>query len=113
MLRRAHGLGVTIVAGSDAGSCGVPHGVGFIEELCHMERAGMPTMAVIRSATGTSANTLEFPEKIGQISPGYRSRFILTQHDPLATVANLHRGKTIVFDGAAVECPDDLSAEGL
>jgi imidazolonepropionase-like amidohydrolase len=113
MLRRAHELGVLVVAGSDAGSCGVPHGVGFIEELCHMERAGMPAMAVIHSATGTSANTLGFPEKIGQISPGYRSRFILTQHDPLVTVANLHRGKTIIFDGAALECPDDLGTEGL
>jgi imidazolonepropionase-like amidohydrolase len=113
MLRRAHELGVLVVAGSDAGSCGVPHGVGFIDELCHMERAGMSAMAVIRSATGTSANTLEFPEKMGQISPGHRSRFILTEHDPLATVANLHRGKTIVFDGGAIECPDDVSTEGL
>jgi len=113
MLRRAHELGVLVVAGSDAGSCGVPHGVGFIEELYHMERAGMPAMAVIRSATGRSASTLEFPERIGRISPGYRSRFILTKHDPLASVANLHRGKTIVFDGAAVECPDDLNTDGL
>jgi imidazolonepropionase-like amidohydrolase len=113
MLQRAHELGVPIVAGSDAGSCGVPHGIGFIEELCHMERAGMPPMAVIRSATGMSAETLEFPEKIGRIAAGYRSRFILTELDPLATVGNLHRGKTVVFDGATVDCPDDLSTDGL
>jgi imidazolonepropionase-like amidohydrolase len=113
MLRRAHELGVSIVAGSDAGSCGVPHGVGFIEELCHMERAGVPPMAVLCAATGVSANTLEFPEKIGRIETGFRSRFILTEHDPLASVANLHRAKTIVFDGAAAECPDGLSTDGL
>ena len=113
MLRRAHELGVRIVAGSDAGSCGVPHGIGFIEELCHMERAGMPPMAVLRGATGVSAKTLDFPEPIGRIEPGCRSRFILTDHDPLATVANLHRAKTILFDGAAIGCPDALNAEGL
>lgn len=113
MLRRANELGVPIVAGSDAGSCGVPHGVGFIEELCHMERAGMPPIAILRAATGMSAKTLDFPEPIGRIAPGCRSRFILSTHDPLATVANLHKAKTIFFDGVAITCPDDLSTEGL
>lgn len=113
MLRRAHEMGVLVVAGSDAGSCGVPHGVGFLEELCHMERAGMPPMAILRAATGISAKTLDFPEQIGRIAPGCRARFILTAHDPLATVANLHKGKTILFDGAAIDCPEELSAEGL
>lgn len=113
MLRRAHELGVPVIAGSDAGSCGVPHGIGFIEELCHMERAGMPSMAVIRAATGVSASLLDFPEKIGRIAPGCRSRFILTEHDPFATVANLRKAKMIVFDGAAVTCPDALDPDGL
>ncbi len=113
MLHRAHEMGVVVIAGSDAGSCGVPHGIGLIEELCHMERAGMPPMAILRAATGCSAKTLEFPEQIGRIAPGCRSRFILTTHDPLATVANLHKAKTILFDGAALTCPDGLSTEGL
>ena len=113
MLRRAHELGVPIVAGSDAGSCGVPHGIGFIEELCHMERAGLPPMAVLRAATGASAKLLDFPEPIGRIAAGSRSRFVLTEHDPLATVANLHKSKTVVFDGPAISCPDGLDPDGL
>jgi len=113
MLRRAHELGVPIVAGSDAGSCGVPHGIGLIEELCHMERAGMPAIAILRAATGVSAKLLEFPERIGRIEAGCRSRFILTEHDPLATVANLHKAKTVLFDGLAVSCPDGLEPDGL
>ncbi|MGB0066118.1 MAG: amidohydrolase family protein, partial [Terracidiphilus sp.] len=32
-LVKAHGMGVETVAGSDAGSCGVAHGLGFLEEL--------------------------------------------------------------------------------
>ena len=78
-----------------------------------MERAGMPPMAILRAATGVSAKTLDFPERIGRIEPGCRSRFILTEHDPLATVANLHKARTILFDGAAIACPDELGADGL
>jgi imidazolonepropionase-like amidohydrolase len=113
MLRKAHEMGVTIVAGSDAGSCGVPHGIGFLQELEQMERAGLPAMAVLQSATSRSADTLDFPEQIGQIAPGHRSRFILTHHDPSKSIANLRREKTIVFDGQAIDCPDNLSTAGL
>jgi imidazolonepropionase-like amidohydrolase len=112
-LVRAHATGVRILAGSDAGSCGVPHGVGLLQEMHQMEQAGMPSMAVLQSATSVSATTLAFPIRIGRIAPGRRSRFILTRHDPLKTVANLQKAKTIVFDGRAIECPADLSTDGL
>jgi len=113
MLRKASEMGVRIVAGSDAGSCGVPHGIGFIEELCNMERAGMSPLSILRSATGVSANTLNFQEPIGRIAAGCRTRLIVTRHDPLTTVANLHREKTILCDGDALHCPDNLDAAGL
>ena len=113
MLCRGHEKGVKILAGSDAGSCGVPHGVGLLKELCHMERAGMPPMSVLQSATGISADTLAFAEKIGRLAPEYRSRMILTQHDPLAAIANLQNEKTIVFDGAVVSCDGHIDTEGL
>jgi hypothetical protein len=55
------GMNVRIVAGSDAGSCGVPHGVGLVDELVHMQAAGLPPMAVLRSATGASADASTSP----------------------------------------------------
>jgi imidazolonepropionase-like amidohydrolase len=113
MLRRAHAMKVKVVAGSDAGSCGVAHGIGFLQELRHMERAGMPPMAILRSATGTSAETLDFSEPIGQIAPGFRSRFIITQHDPFQTVANLQKDKTIFFDGNIIQSSAEMDSEGL
>ncbi len=113
MLRRAYSMRVKVIAGSDAGSCGVPHGIGLLEELRHMERAGMPPIAILRAATGISSAMLDFPEPIGQITPGFRARFIITQHDPLETVANLQKEKTVVFDGAAIHSPDDMSTDGL
>ncbi len=38
---------------------------------------------------------------------------ILTRHDPLATVANLHKEKTVLFDGAVVSSDGSVNTEGL
>jgi imidazolonepropionase-like amidohydrolase len=98
-LVKAHAMGVEIIAGSDAGSVGVAHGFGFLYELELMERAGLSPLAVLNSATGASSCRLGYKENFGQLTPGYLSRFILTQHSPLKTISNLRKTKTVVFDG--------------
>ncbi len=98
-LVKAQEMGVLIIAGSDAGSCGVAHGTGFLYELELMERAGLSPLAVINAATGTSSNRLGYKEKFGQIKLGHLSRFILTKHSPLRGISNLRQDKHVVFDG--------------
>jgi hypothetical protein len=78
-----------------------------------MEQAGLAPMSVLRSATGTSGRRLHIPEAIGRVAPGYRSRMILTVHDPLSTVENLRREKLVLFDGLAIHCPAQLDSTGL
>lgn len=112
-LVRAHEMGVLIVAGSDAGSCGVAHGTGFLYELELMERAGLPSIAVINAATGVSSGRLGYRERIGRIEPGYRSRMILTRHSPLETVRNLRKPRMIVFDGGVLDADDSGDTTGL
>jgi imidazolonepropionase-like amidohydrolase len=112
-LVKAHELGVLIIAGSDAGSVGVAHGLGLLYELELMERAGLPTIAVINAATGTSAARLGYREPFGRIAPGHLARFILTQHSPLATVANLRRPRTVVFDGAVFATDETADVANL
>jgi imidazolonepropionase-like amidohydrolase len=112
-LAKAHALGVLIIAGSDAGSVGVPHGIGFYRELELMEQAGLPPVAVINAATGVSAGRLAYREKFGRIEPGHLSRFILTRHSPLAAISNLRREKTVVFDGTVIESSDHPDTTGL
>jgi imidazolonepropionase-like amidohydrolase len=102
-LCKAYTTGVIIIAGSDAGSFGVAHGVGLLTELELMEGAGLPPIAVINSATGNGSNHLAFREKFGQVKSGFRSRFILTRHSPLESVANLRKGKIVVFDGSVFD----------
>jgi imidazolonepropionase-like amidohydrolase len=112
-LVRAYARGVVVIAGSDAGSCGVAHGLGLLDELELMERAGLPSIAVINAATGASADRLALKDAIGRIAPGYRSRFILTRHSPLETVANLRRPRLVIFDGDAFEADEAVAQSGL
>ncbi len=112
-LVRAHALGVTVIAGSDAGSCGVAHGLGFFYELELLQRAGLPALAVINAATGVSAGRLAYRDRIGRIEAGWRSRFILTRHSPLETVANLRRARTVVFDGRVFATDETFDGGGL
>jgi hypothetical protein len=78
-----------------------------------MERAGIPTLAVINSATGTGSTRFAFKEKFGQIKPGFLSRFILTRFSPLEGVANLRKQKTVVFDDAVFESDENCDSDGL
>lgn len=101
-LVRAGKLGVTVIAGSDAGSYGVAHGLGLLDELELMECAGISPLAVIHAATDAASDRLAFREKFGWIKPGFLSRFILTRHSPLDGVGNLRRDRLVVFDGEVV-----------
>jgi hypothetical protein len=46
-----------------------------------------------------------------RIEPGAASRFILTGHSPIETVANLRRPRTVVVDGVAftADCSADVA----
>jgi len=112
-LVRAHDLGVLIIAGSDAGSVGVAHGTGLLHELELMERAGLPALAVINAATGTSAARLHYKENFGRIAPNARSRFIIAHHSPLSTVSNLRRTRHVVFDGDVFFADENTDVAGL
>ena len=112
-LMKAHAMGVHVIAGADAGSYGVAHGLGLLYELELMQRAGLSPLAVINSATGAGSKRLAFKEKIGQISPGFLSRFILTRHTPLENVANLRKERMVVFDGTIFATGADVDVSGL
>jgi imidazolonepropionase-like amidohydrolase len=112
-LVKAHELGVQIIAGSDAGSYGVKHGLGFLEELELMERAGLPPQAVINSATGIPSKRLAFKERFGQIKTGFLSRFVLARYSPLESVANLRRHRFVIFDDTVFESDESVDSNGL
>jgi imidazolonepropionase-like amidohydrolase len=112
-LVRAAEMGVRIVAGSDSGSHGVPHGWGFVRELELMQRAGLTVGQVLRAATGASAERLGYRGKFGVLESGAEARFILTEHRVAESVAALRQPKIVVCDGAVHADGDDPTVAGL
>ena len=102
-IRMGHEMGVRVVAGSDAGSFGVPHGLGLIREMELMEESGMPALSVIAAATGRSSEFLALREPVGRLASGFRCRFLLTAHDPLESLQSLLKPRIVLFDGVARE----------
>ncbi len=100
-LQQALALGVTVLVGSDSGSCGVAHGTGLLYEMELLEMAGMPTLDILCQATRGNSLRLIGGDHFGSLEAGFRPRFILTATDPLASVRNLQHERLVVFDGAA------------
>jgi imidazolonepropionase-like amidohydrolase len=80
-------LGVSVVAGSDAGSYGVPHGRGLIDELFFLRRAGLTIEQVLAAATSV-------PRRLWGCQPadltvGNLADLILLERSPFEELAAL------------------------
>ncbi len=111
-LQKALALGVRVLVGSDAGSCGVGHAEGLFYEMELLENVGMPTLQVINASSGGNAQTLLNNPDFGRLAPGQKSRFILTKHDPLKSVAALRKEKTVIFDDQILNS-SEASSDGF
>lgn len=76
----AHALGVAVLAGSDAGSPGVDHGTGLIDELLHLYQAGLPMQAVLRAATSLPRRLWD--DDGSRIAKGQPADMILLDQSP-------------------------------
>lgn len=86
--------GVPIAAGSDAGSYGVPHGTGLIDELFFQRRAGMSVSQVLTSATGV-------PRRLcgrggAPLTQGGAADLIVLEGSPFESMEHLRRVRGIV-----------------
>ncbi len=86
-------MGVPIVAGSDAGSYGVPHGQGLIDELFFLRRAGLPIETVLAAATSVprrlwGCHTVD-------LQPGSRADLIVLEGSPFQKLEHLRRVRRI------------------
>lgn len=92
---RAHGMGVNLVAGSDAGSQGVDHGGALIDELFHFLQAGLPMDAVLASAT--SRPRALWGVDGGALKVGAPGEIIGFQRSPYADQTALRSPYFVVF----------------
>ena len=98
MIGRAHALGVALVAGSDAGSWGVPHGAAIHDELAAYADAGVPLAALL--ATATSVPRRAWGVEGGRVLPGQPADLALFAADPRSGLAGIRRASAVVLGGA-------------
>lgn len=96
----ASDMGVNIVAGSDAGSYGVPHGSGLIEELFFQRRAGMSMERVLASATSTPRRLWRLPP--ADIVEGNMADLVALEGSPFASIDYLRHPRLVVRRGRVI-----------
>jgi imidazolonepropionase-like amidohydrolase len=112
-LGRAFQRGVRIAFGTDAGA--FPWSMNPAVEAKLMVDAGMPAMAVIRSATSVAAALLDplckpgakacAKSEIGEIAPGKHADLIAVAGDPLKDITELERVTWVMKAGAVWKAP--------
>lgn len=90
-------LGVPIVAGSDAGSYGVPHGQGLIDELFFQHAAGLSVEQCLASATSVPRRLWGCEH--ADIAPGRRADLIALDGSPFDSLEHLRQVRFVVRDG--------------
>ncbi|HXS95903.1 MAG TPA: amidohydrolase family protein [Candidatus Limnocylindrales bacterium] len=94
MLKKLYDSGVTIVAGTDAGS-----GYAFDRELEIYTEAGIPAAKVLQIATLGAARVMHLDRNLGSIAPGKLADLILVDGDPAARISDIRKVETVVKGG--------------
>lgn len=94
-------LGVSVMAGSDAGSYGVAHGQGLIDELVFLRRAGLSLDKVLAAATSVPRRLWGCAS--ADLQPARRADLIVLDGSPAADLQNLRRVRWGVRDSPRCE----------
>jgi imidazolonepropionase-like amidohydrolase len=92
--------GVTIAAGTDAGTALNPIGL-LVDELQLYGGMGLGNLDVIRTATVTAGQLLGLP--VGSIEPGFFADLIVTNGDPRDDLELLRRPELVISAGRAID----------
>lgn len=113
--RRASEAGIPIVAGTDAGTPGNPHGSVAIE-VKFMVQAGLSEERALGSATHVAAKAIGMADKVGSIKPGLFADLIFVRGNPLEDIQVLDNLCGVIKDGEVVwfdpNTRDGLVAKG-
>jgi len=105
-LQTVWNAGITVVMGTDAGNIGTVHGPSVFREMDLMQRSGLNTLQVLKSATVNGALTVAVAD-LGGVAPGKLADLVVLDADPLADLANLSRASYVLRDGRAFQ-PTEL-----
>jgi imidazolonepropionase-like amidohydrolase len=99
--RLAMRAGVTIAAGTDAGTPLNTHGT-IVPELALMVAAGMTPSEAIRAATSVAARVIGLEADTGRVAPGLAADLLAVEGDPSVDVKALDAVRLVIADGRTV-----------
>lgn len=96
-LNEAFGLGVNLGIGTDAGANQVNHGFSYHEELQYYSMAGLDNAAILRLATGASAQIIGQQDKLGTLREGYSPFLIGLTGNPFNSLSHLRSPELVIL----------------
>ena len=94
---RAIAAGVTVLAGTDAGTPFNPPGR-LVNELLRLSELGLGNHGAVRAATSLAAGVLRL-DRFGVVAPGMRADLMLVAGDPLSDLETLLAPRAVAQDG--------------
>ncbi|WP_367391558.1 amidohydrolase family protein [Lewinella sp. LCG006] len=89
-IRRLHGVGVQVLAGTDPPNFGINHGSDLYEELILLAAAGIPNQECLAGATVKSAHYFGLAGPL-PLQVGAAASFLLIKGDPLKSMEDLRQ----------------------
>lgn len=94
----AKAYGIKILAGTDAGSCGMPH-PSLVAELEALVALGLTAQEALRAATVDAGSAVLSGTGAGTLAPGAPADVLVVRGDPLADVRALYDVAVVVHRG--------------
>ena len=101
MARRAHEMGIRIVAATDTGY-GPESTTTLAHELLEFVGIGMTPVEALRAATTTAAELFGLTGQVGVIAPGLEADLIVLERNPLEDIGVVQDVLMVVSDGKVV-----------
>ncbi|MBW2619089.1 MAG: amidohydrolase family protein, partial [Deltaproteobacteria bacterium] len=93
-IRLAHGAGVTIAAGTDAGTPFNRHGDN-LQEIKHLVEIGLSPIEALKAGTHLAAQVLGLEEELGLIEEGKLADLVAVKDSPMDDVGLLTEPENI------------------
>jgi imidazolonepropionase-like amidohydrolase len=95
-----HKAGIPLVAGTDV----VVPGHSIHRELELLVKAGFTTLEAIQAATIVPARAMKLDREVGTIEKGKRADLIIVDGDPLASISNIRKLRSVIVRGRLFDC---------
>jgi imidazolonepropionase-like amidohydrolase len=90
-----------VIAGTDSPI--IPYGLALLMELEHYVRGGLSPADAIRTATVVPAEAMGLGRDLGTIEKGKLADLVLVDGNPLSTITDIRRTRSVVKDGVVYE----------